>query len=522
MTRQVKYSTTMAERPLHVRQYSRSWSLAVILAMVGALLASTTAASAASAPLVAQTDQEQLEARAAALEQLVGDTMVAIDDLEAERVIRLAEIDTMTAAIEGTADALERLAAERMEPARIRVNLALERFVRGDPATEAFARELQQLDRDDGPLQQQQVLGSVTDAAVAEVARIDDEIDSLAATVPGLRGDRQTTVNRVSTIDAALLELRFTLDDAEVELEAVNEDLEWYRDAASRSVLTGRPLVAGNARPALVVKIDNVPRARPQAAVNDADIVFVELVEGGLTRYAAVFHSEDPSVIGPVRSMRTTDVNLLRMFNQPLFASSGANQRTTTAVNNSELINISASTGAGGAYYRNTSRPAPHNLFTSAAGLRRAGGTRGGSPPQIFTIRRPGTALPNAARAASGVDVNYPNTSVNYRWNGSGWERSQDGRATVDTAGVRVAPETVVVQFTEYGVSPADRNSPEAVAVGSGTAWILTEGQVIEGRWRKRNGGAVTIYRDANGDVVELLPGRVWVELPKPGGGTLR
>ncbi len=490
-------------------------------AMVASTAATAEAHGATATVFQTQTDLERLEARSAELQTLIADTEIAIDELETERSVRLVDIDTFSAAIEGTADALERLAAARVEPARTRIALAVERFVNGDPATDAFARELQQLDRDDGPLQQQQVLGSVVDAANAEVARIDDEINSLADTVPELRTGRTEAADRVTAIDAALLELRFVLDEARGELAAVEEDLDWYRRADSRSVLTGRDLTAGNERPALVVKIDNVSRARPQAGINDADIVFVELVEGGSTRYAAVFHSEDPTVIGPVRSMRTTDINLLRMLNRPLFANSGGNQGTTRAVNASDLVNIGHATGAGGAYYRNNSRPAPHNLFTSTDALRRSS-SAGGAPPQIFTIRRPDTSLPNAARSSQGVDVAYRSTSVSYRWNGSGWERSQDGRGTVDTAGVRTAPETVVVQFTEYGTSAADVNSPEAIAVGGGVAWIFTEGVVIEGRWDKPSATSVTVYTDANGAPVELLPGRVWVELPRPGGATLR
>ena len=117
--------------------------------------------------------------------------------------------------------------------------------------------------------------------------------------------------------------------------------------------------------------------------------------------------------------------------------------------------------------------------------------------------------------------MTYPNTSVSYTWNGSGWARIQDGRLFNDAAGVRVAPETVIVQFTRYGVSPADANSPEAIATGEGVAWILTEGRVIEGTWSKPKARNVTVYRDADGRRIELLPGRVWVELPRPGDAAL-
>jgi hypothetical protein len=494
------------------------WFIALLL--VGAVLAASTGAAQAQRGLT--DDEAELISRETALIEQIGSTLQTIDELEVERSQVLVDIDSTTAAIEGSADALEQLALDRREPAQVRLTIALERFLNGEPAQTAFTRELRALEHDSSPFQQQEVLGSIVEAAEAEIDRIDSDIRSLANTVPELQSSRESLVNDVIIIDSALLELRDLLDNSQAELQEVTESLAWYRNAASRSVLTGRTNPSGNGRPALVVKIDNVPRARPQAGINDADLVYVELVEGGVTRYAAVFHSEDVATVGPVRSMRTTDINLLRPLNEPLFANSGGNSRTTSAVNNSPLVNIGHATGAGGAYYRNSFRPAPHNLFSSTTALRRAGGTAGGAPPELFTIRRPGTELPNTTTEAAGVRVRYQNTSVIYDWNGTGWSRSQDGAATVDIAGVRTAPETVVVQFTPYGVSPADRNSPEANTVGNGKAWIFTEGALIRGSWSKPNSSSVTLYRDSGGNEIQLLPGRVWVELPKPGDATIR
>lgn len=334
---------------------------------------------------------------------------------------------------------------------------------------------------------------------------------------PALIAARNSVDRRLDEIDHALRASRFDVDLGGAELEAIELDLDWLGAADGRSVITGRPNPFGNDRSALVVKIDNVVAARPQSGINDADLVFVELVEFGVTRFAAVFHSEEVPVVGPVRSMRTTDVELLQMLRQPLFANSGGNARTTQIINESPLINIGAATADGGAYFRSGSRRAPHNLYSSTAALRQRGGDRGGVPSELFTIRRPGTPLPNQSTPTSGVSVTYPNTSVSYTWNGSGWARIQDGRLFSDSAGVRVAPETVIVQFTRYGVSPADANSPEAIATGEGDAWIFTEGRVIEGTWSKPKARNVTVYRDADGRRIELLPGRVWVELPRPG-----
>jgi len=469
-----------------------------------------------------QTDEEELLATEARLQSQIGLVEEELSELAIERSEVEVDIDTLTAAIEGSSDALEALALARRTPAQTRFNFAVEEFLNGSPSQEAFTRELQALDQDTSPLRNQEVFGSVIDAAVVEIARIDEETQSLQTTLPELTTQRQALVDQLSVIDSTVLDLQFQIDEAQAELADTTEALTFYRNSDQRSVLTGRPNANGNSRPALVVKIDNVPRARPQAGINDADVVYVELVEGGVTRYAAVFHSENVGTVGPVRSMRTTDINLLRPLNEPLFANSGGNQITTNAINASPLVNIGHATGAGGAYFRNNNRPAPHNLFSSTTSLRNAAGSAGDSPPELFTIRRPETELRNRSEAAEGVSVSYRNTSVSYTWNGSGWARSQDGAATVDTAGVRTAPETVIVRFTPYGVSPADPTSPEANVIGNGRAWIFTEGQLIRGSWRKPTADSVTLYRDQNGDPIELLPGRVWVEIPRPGNATLR
>jgi hypothetical protein len=130
--------------------------------------------------------------------------------------------------------------------------------------------------------------------------------------------------------------------------------------------------------------------------------------------------------------------------------------------------------------------------------------------------------LPASARNAAGVTVDFPNVSVTYAWDGSGWVRTQGGRLHVDADGVTVAPPNVVVQFVEYGVSPADANTPEAVVTGEGDAWIFTAGSVIEGRWSRESEGDRTVFTDDDGNEIGLTPGRTWVELVEPGGGTIR
>ena len=147
--------------------------------------------------------------------------------------------------------------------------------------------------------------------------------------------------------------------------------------------LTGLPITdkAAASRVALAVKIDNHPASRPQTGLNKADIVFEENVES-LTRFAAVFHSQGSDPVGPIRSGRTQDIDILASFNKPLFAWSGGNYRVTKVVNASTMVNVgySASRGKGG-YYREKTMKAPHNLYAKTSNL--------------WTLAPEGSAAPN-------------------------------------------------------------------------------------------------------------------------------
>ena len=272
--------------------------------------------------------------------------------------------------------------------------------------------------------------------------------------------------------------------------------------------------------PALVVKIDNHDRARPQFGINSADVVFEEIVEGGLTRFAAVFHSQGADIVGPVRSVRTSDFDLLRNFNRPLFANSGGNEAVLELLRDVDYVDVSSNADVD-SYRRLTERQSPHNLVTSTKSLRIVGDDRGGggSPPLLFARRDLDEPLPDTAVAVKGVDISYGATNVTYRWDPdrNGWIRSQDGSLHVDAVGVVVAPEIVIVQIISYRRSSADGRSPEAVLVGEGSALVLYGGHLIEGFWARREATALTYYTDRAGEAITVPSGNTWVALPRVG-----
>jgi hypothetical protein len=288
--------------------------------------------------------------------------------------------------------------------------------------------------------------------------------------------------------------------------------------------MTGLAVDAELTHPALVIKIDNHNNARPQAGINAADIVYEEVVEGNITRLAAVFHSTNADPVGPVRSARTSDFDLLTDKNTPLFANSGGNTTTLRLLRDVDTISVNVNAQPNLYFRAGSPRFAPHNLMSRTEDLIAAGTEAGGTPPPMFGYRADGDALPDSAIAISGVDIDYGGRNVSYDWDeeAQGWKRTQDGSAHVDADGVQVAPPNVVVQVISYGRSPADPTSPEAILLGSGEVWVLTDGHLIAGTWTRNSKTDVTSYTLDDGSTIELTPGRTWVALPRVGQSSYR
>lgn len=284
------------------------------------------------------------------------------------------------------------------------------------------------------------------------------------------------------------------------------------------------------ARPALVAKIDNAdgpnPLARPQAGLNQADVVFEERVEGSVTRLAAVFHSQDADPVGPIRSFRTTDLEIVSLLNFPLFAWSGANEAFAGLARGGPLVDVGFD-AATEAYVRDRDRRAPHNLMTSTPALRQRTPAGAGPPAALFSYRAAGTPLAGG-RPVGDVLVSYGRgggaSPVNYRTDGATgtFRRFQRDTPHLDAAGVQVQVENVVIQHVEYrptGVSDAGGNPvPEAQLLGSGPVWVLSGGAIVEGTWSRASSAERTALVDAAGAPIALAPGRTWVALPEVGG----
>jgi hypothetical protein len=283
--------------------------------------------------------------------------------------------------------------------------------------------------------------------------------------------------------------------------------------AQLRSPFTGEPVSSLNR--VLAVKIDNIVNARPQTGLNHADIVYVLPVEGGLSRFLAIFSSDYPRVIGPVRSAREDDLQLLRQFGRPAFAYSGATAALLPYIQrHARIVDLYAGTTRG--YYRDLSRVAPYNLYAhtqqllaQAPGASKAHGIGfrfGAAPPG-------GNATPSAV-------ASYPAASFRFTWSAAKgrWLVSMDGAPAVTSGGVRLSATTVVIQhttvrksrFLEYGVPP-----PFAKSIGSGTALVLRDGEAWTAHWSRPSWNVGTTFTTASGRPMTFAPGQVWVLLTR-------
>lgn len=281
--------------------------------------------------------------------------------------------------------------------------------------------------------------------------------------------------------------------------------------------LTGLPSAADRQlallRPALGIKVDNHPDAIPQQGLNAADIVIEEKVEG-ISRLLVVFQTNDAAV-GPVRSARFSDPNLLGMFGVPLFGWSGANDKVESNVARVPwVVNVNWDRYPG-AYSRRSVHAAPHNLYTDTTTLYTKAQPGQAPPPPQFSYLGAGQTNPGAVPVA-GAELRVGDTPSQWVWDAAAgsWTRWEYGRRHATEDAGQVTATNVVILETRYTGGSV---SPTAVSVGRGTAWVLTGGTWVQGTWSRNGPNTTYSVVGADGQPIKLNPGRTWIELPTSG-----
>src|SRR5262252_2837756 len=264
----------------------------------------------------------------------------------------------------------------------------------------------------------------------------------------------------------------------------------------------------------LITKIGNTFPERPATGLARADIVYLIPVEGGLSRIMAVFSSHYPRVIGPVRSARQADKDLLRQFGRPAFTWSGAQPRLQWVIQHAwRIVNLYAGTTSG--YFRSADRPEPYNLYANTRTLlkqaRRASvardiGFRFGAPP-------------NGGHHLRAKSVSFPAASFRFTWSPRRhrWLVSMDGSPATSVGEGRLSAPTVVIQRVKVGLSTfleqGPMMPPDARTVGSGTAEVLRNGKAYHARWSRPSANGGTRFTTSSGKPMTFARGPVWIVL---------
>jgi hypothetical protein len=278
--------------------------------------------------------------------------------------------------------------------------------------------------------------------------------------------------------------------------------------------LTGLPDPSGTAlkRSALIIKVEDDTNALPQWGIDQADVIYEEIINGGIPRLAAIFNSNAPARVGPIRSVRPTDTQIVKPIGG-LFAYSGGAAYAIASISTAPVKQITETT-AGAAMFRDPTRQAPYNLYGNAAGLFAIGGGKPVPPVPLFQYRPLGQAAVGAP--VTKFVVNFPSIyPMTWTWDATthSWDRSTQFAGPDYTGNhVRLSPKNVIVNYVNY-VNGVGAFTSYADLQSGGVADVFTDGKEIVGTWARHSPTTPIQYLDSKGKAIKLTPGQTWVEL---------
>ncbi|CAN5689509.1 DUF3048 domain-containing protein [soil metagenome] len=278
-------------------------------------------------------------------------------------------------------------------------------------------------------------------------------------------------------------------------------------------------------RPAVAIKVENNPAAYPLSGLDHAEIVYEELVEGGLTRFMALYHCTDSATVGPVRSTRVVDPAIMTPATK-ILAGAGGNAIVRKALKEHDIVLIDEPT-AGNAMRRiaRAGVASEHTLYGDTQGLRKIGSKKYDNPPPSALEFG---SVPPGAKKATHVAVNFGGSStITYDYKGGKWLRSDDGEPLVMENGKQIAVDNVVIErhtinFSKKIVDVAGNPSTEIADVtGKGKALLFRDGKVVTGTWERDSIEGEVVFKTSSGDDMALHPGATWIELAPDGTGEI-
>ena len=289
------------------------------------------------------------------------------------------------------------------------------------------------------------------------------------------------------------------------------------KPAVEKNLFNGLP---GSNNQILAVKIDDSSPAHPQIGVEDADLVYVEQVEGGITRLACIYTSKLPPLIGPVRSARISDLEILSQFGRVGFAYSGAQSKMRPVIAAANLENLSAERNPPSIYGKDPNRPGPVNMILKPdLLLERANANpkiridTAKTSPFIFGEQAAAVAI------TSSVKVKWPSARYELRWDveSSKWLIYFNDKPKLAASGIHLYADTAIIQIVSitpsiYG-DKFGEITPFSKTTGSGKAVLLRDGFAYPVDWQRNLESDVTTWRSADGKDVKFKAGKVWILL---------
>jgi hypothetical protein len=287
-------------------------------------------------------------------------------------------------------------------------------------------------------------------------------------------------------------------------------------DKKAVSVLSGREGVDGQV---LAVKIDDTNSAHPQIGLEDADVVYIEQVEGGLTRLAAIFSSAIPVRIGPVRSARISDIDILSQYGRVAFAYSGAQRKLLPVIAAANLEDLGAQHESSKIFTTDPTRNAPYAMVLRADLLMQKIVDEN---LQVDSAKSVGFVFgdnPEGGAPTQKVVVNWPAATYSADWSQkeSRWLLTHNGRLNLADSGVVLGPTTLVIQMVK--ISPSEYGdkfggvTPLSETIGTGKAYVLRNGELFTTTWNRAFADSGTTFTLPDGSSMNFAPGQVWVAL---------
>ncbi len=282
------------------------------------------------------------------------------------------------------------------------------------------------------------------------------------------------------------------------------------------SVLSGREGIDG---PVLAVKIDDTNAAHPQIGVEDAEIVYIEQVEAGLTRLAAIYSTVIPEKIGPVRSARISDIDILNQFGRVAFAYSGAQRKLLPVIAAANLEDLGAQRQSPTIYTTDPARRSPFAMVLRADLLMQK--IKDNNLP-VDLAKSVGFVfgdLPEGGKPVQQVVMNWPSATYSAQWSEkeSRWHLSHNGKLNLAESGIVLGPTTLVIQMVK--ISPSEYGdkfggiTPLSETVGTGKAYVLRNGEVFSATWNRPFPDSGTTFSLADGSTMNFAAGQIWVAL---------